>query len=220
MRMDQNSRLFKGDAPSAPVPAVFDVEAINRPYDRRKRQTLYLLTALILGLSIEIVAVTITSLPDLERSGPFTPPGQAFIIVMGLGALGVAAMILSLSRYLRGALRICVDEAGVQVEYLRGHRHVFRWKDSRHSIVLHDYSAHPRMVDIGRTYFLYIPWSRSSALSPEAFQGLLAMAKDRGSVVATYLGNAARYGRSPMIYRIRGQSSIHEERHPTVASSG
>jgi hypothetical protein len=189
---------------------VFDIREANRKYDTRKRHTFFILVALIVGLSIEIVAVTAPSISELAQGGLSTAAGEAFVVVIGLVLIGVIAMIVSLPRYFRGACTIRVGEQGIRLDYPRGWRRSFLWTNPHQQFILHDYSAHPRMVTIGRIYFLYVPWSRASALSKEAFDCVFSMAKDRGADITTYLGSAARYGRSPVIHRVRGSiRSLH-----------
>ncbi len=137
--------------------------------------------------------------------------GLISVILIGFIAY---MLVVSLPVFLPGAEAITVDDEGVYLVY-PGNRHEnLRFEDSRLRVTMLDFSSQPEWVRANYTYRMRRrrglpilgPYYRSSLLSREAFDAVLAAARNRGLSVRSH--RASEYSPTPgaLVYEIRGRA--------------
>jgi hypothetical protein len=188
----------------------FSLEKL-RIADLRGKSSLYLVLAIVIGLTVEAVLVAIPRDDAIEQRGFITATGQAFVFVLVETVVIVVIGALTIPAYFAGARTVEVDDAGIRLEYKGRKAQELRWHDVRTRFTLIDDSGNPRMVSQSRGYHLYVPYipgswtfNRRSLLTRDAFETILAKANEKSARVSAFRGRAYWYGHSPQIHRIRG----------------
>jgi hypothetical protein len=184
----------------------FDLSDLSQQDYRGKRPGLYIVLAVIIGLTVESILLTLPRWSDLVQHGLRSAGGEVFIFGLTLTVVIVAIMCLGIARFFAGAETLRVDDTGVYLRYPGRASDSFEWNDYRKEMILHDFRQSPRRMRTNTAFFLFVRWGRSSALSEPAFDSILAKARSRGADIRTYNGRAFWYGQSPVIYRIRGHA--------------
>jgi len=189
----------------------FDLSLFNGTGRQWKRGFLALYIVGILGLGLIWVDGVLTNLGMLVHGG-LGGRGFLFVVIWGLyGSFILFVAFAGIPRNLPGARSVVVDGAGVQLKYASGRVDRFHWTSPKDRFSIQDYSAHGSWAKTG-VYVLYIPFrvkpgrDRRTILSKEATEAILRAAQERGARYSTYRGNAAWYGRSPVIHCIQGNS--------------
>lgn len=185
-----------------------------RKADRRRKSFVYLVLVVIVGVAVMMTVVVVPRVAIIEQRGLTTAAGQILLVVLGVGMLIVAAGSMSVPAYFSGAIYLSVTSRGIRIEYPRGRHHELSWTDHRTRLALYDFSAFPRMVRQSQAYHLCVPYiwgswlfNRRSVLTGEAFEAVLAGAREGGAEIRTHTGSAAWFGHSPAVYRVRGRDA-------------
>jgi hypothetical protein len=196
------------DNAQTPTSEVFDLGELQYVDRSLKRLPLAVVLAVIIGLGLELVLLSQSALPSLERYGLTTVSNLEFVaLALAIFLVGILFPALGIPRLLQGAIRIQVDSHGVHLLFRRRSTIHYLWNDPLCTFSLYDYRAHPSRVRDKTAFSLYGAhiWNRRSLLTEPAFDTTLAAIKSQGLKITREVGSASWYGKSPIIYRIRGR---------------
>ncbi len=186
----------------------FDLtEASNRYVADRRGPRIALLIA-ILVLAAGILGVSIKVALQLE-SGYKLSSNQVYLFVFFDVSQGLLALYVAWLRTgtAPGATRIDLSEKGIELygPGMRVDRHL--WSDPRTAFELQNFSSQSSVAETKLAYFLVLKRGRTSALTKEAYDAILAASEARGLVLPNFpnrVGTLFASGPSPMFYRVRG----------------
>ncbi len=138
---------------------------------------------------------------------------EGLTAVLLLGFIGYM-LVVSLPVFLPGAQSLTIDDDGVQLVYSRNRREVLRFDDSALRVTLWDFSSQPDWVHANYTYSVQRtrrlpilgPYYRRSLLSREAFDAVLAAARNRGLIVQSRQSREFSFNLGALVYEISGRA--------------
>lgn len=155
----------------------YDIQVLNEERDRRNRPGQYILIAgpaVLLGLSILFGARdwAVIIRGEILTLRPLT--------TLGIWALTIFFSYEALTAFLvnrPGARRIRLSTQWIEAMYADGHVERFGWKDPRSKVRIYDWPLDPVT---GKAIIFH---RVGSLLTPEAFSGIMAAARARGSPI-------------------------------------
>jgi hypothetical protein len=206
--------------PSTTTAQTFDVRSAGRSFESIQRKTLYLYLGLDAMLAVSLLLLGLAIYSAALARGVGSTNVAVLGAVFGVVATLFAFVVLSTPRFSAGATEVTLGEEGVVIRYPRSGAASFQWTNPHSRTPLYDYSAHPQMVRDDRAYSLIVPWGRLSMLTEESFQSTLTTAHERGAQVICFKRSAARYGFSPVSYRLEGAEPARHGRLPRARDPG
>jgi hypothetical protein len=197
------------------APPEYHVETLNERLDRNKRiaaRSALLFEAVILAFAASAVIAFGPRLVD----GTITGIQEAGLVVMLLGTCALSYQFAGQSRLNRpGARTIRLTEAGVEAEFPSGQTAKLLWNDPSVAYELLRFRDYGAPTPSRTPYYLKVN-AVMTALTEEAYMGVLHAVTDRGLVVSTVEGfpwYRLVLGR-PLVTSVRGRAS------PAVSGSG
>ena len=184
----------------------FDLESLRSADQSLKRTPLYAILGVVVWLGVVLALILGYRLSTVESSGLSTSVGQGVVFGGAVLAIGIAMSLVVLPRFFAGASRLVIDDTGVLLYFGPRKRIDYLWTERASTFLLFDFSKDSEKIEPGTDYMLYGThfWNRRSVITKEAFNAVLAAARQRGVVESESTGNPSWYGMTPTIYRIRG----------------
>lgn len=186
----------------------FDLRSLNERYFAIRRVERLTGLAVCLAVAAIIGVFVGTAISQVSSSiARVTPVGVVWLVAIGAATIMVALGVYLFRVASPDLSKLLVDQTGVTMTFRGGRSTRVEWKDPKLHLTIQDYEG--RIPATWKTpvstRFLTRPRGPMSALTPEAVEGILAMAKREGVTITTYLGSGA-FGPAPMIWDIHGSS--------------